>query len=280
MRNEYSLKSITYTNFYDCLLTLKNKIPCNDIFILDTYSIPIQKSFDIEKLKEVKEAEDLKYHFIFQKEEFEYTIKFYSYDPILSIELTGFEESIEKELFDLIENILGLIPPTEEDIRNKVNFYQMTKLLWDANDKIDELKSIILTKNQNIRTNCFLSFRFDDHSKSLAFDVKGFLELVKVNVLSGLGYEPRSVSEKVLDRLSQKVDLFILIHSQSGDSDWINQEIGVAKGRNIPIMVLKEEGTEQKSSLLGDNEYIEFPKDNISNCFIGILQALEYIENK
>ena len=152
-------------------------------------------------------------------------------------------------------------------------------LLWKVYDKIeliskrlDEIESKSLG---NIR--CFVSFRFDEHSKALAFELREFMELVGVEFVSGLGYEPRSVSEKVLERLSEPLNLFIVLFSSSGDSAWLNQEVGVARAFNLSILVLKEESSNVDLGMLGDTEYLLFPKDNISKSFVGILQAFSYL---
>jgi hypothetical protein len=83
----------------------------------------------------------------------------------------------------------------------------------------------------------------------------------------------------VLDRLSGDLDLFIVIYSSTGDSAWLNQEIGVARARKLPILVIREEGSEADFGMLGDTEYLQFPKKSISNAFVGILQALSYVKN-
>jgi len=281
MEKQYSLKSVTFTNFYECIEKLKNKISYKTIRVYQTFGhYATEKSnFDFTQLKSVKSGFDLHYTFYFSEDTFP-NIGFESFNTILKIGLNGFNEVIEEELFNTIESLLKLLPPDNEDIREISTLEQITNTLWHVYDSIEELREIQLKKNNETERNCFLSFRFDDHSKSLAFELKEFLDLCNINVISGLGYEPRSVSEKVLSRLTQKIDLFILINSLSGDSAWINQEIGVAKSKNIPIVVLNEERTDEKSSLLGDNEYIIFPKNIISKSFIGILQALKYIEKK
>jgi hypothetical protein len=227
----------------------------------------------------VKSGFDLEYTFYFSENNHLPNVIFDSFHTTLKIRLNGFDENIAKELFKSIEKDLGLLPPDSQDIREISSLEQITKVMWQVNDGIEELKSLQLIDNSIKEVNCFLSFRFDDHSKSLAFELKEFLELCNINIISGLGYEPRSVSEKVLNRLTQKIDLFILLNSLSGDSAWINQEIGVAKSKHIPIVVLNEEGADEKSSLLGDNEYIIFPQNIITKSFIGILQALKYLKS-
>jgi len=193
--------------------------------------------------------------------------------------IKGFEDRLAEELFKIIEEYLSLEEPTEEDLRSLAGFEDNIKLLWRVYDNtagiLNQLKTIADGPKKNLR--CFLSFRFDDHSKALALELREFLELIQVEVISGLGYEPRSISEKVLERLGDPLDLFIVIHSSAGDSAWLNQEIGVARGRNLPILVLREESSEADLGMIGDTEYLLFPDDNISKAFVGILQGLSYV---
>lgn len=68
-----------------------------------------------------------------------------------------------------------------------------------------------------------------------------------------------------------------MILAKGGESAWLHQEIGVAKGRSIPVLVLKEEGTSFSEGLLSDLEYASFPVDVISATFIPLLQPLRYV---
>jgi hypothetical protein len=80
--------------------------------------------------------------------------------------------------------------------------------------------------------------------------------------------------------LQVPLDLFVVILSISGDSAWLNQEIGVARGRGIPVLVLKENGPDADLGMLGDIEYLAFPENNISSTFVGLLQALSYLDKQ
>jgi hypothetical protein len=137
-------------------------------------------------------------------------------------------------------------------------------------------KLAVSSKFDSLR--CFVSFRFDEHSKALALELRNFMELAGLEFISGLGYEPRSVSEKVLDRLKGRINLFIVILASGADSAWLHQEIGVAKGRGLPVMVLREDGAGFDEGLLSDIEYASFPKGQISGVFIPVLQAIQYIQ--
>jgi hypothetical protein len=102
--------------------------------------------------------------------------------------------------------------------------------------------------------------------------------------------EPTALAKKVL-ALVENCNLFIAICSQkekvlrkeiSGfyarltgksiefewkTSDWIIQEIGLAIGRSIPVIILLEEGVRRPGGLQGDVEYISFTRENPNGCF-------------
>ena len=199
---------------------------------------------------------------------------------ILEVEIEGFDPQKTAELYQIVETGLDLKKATGDDYRRVASLPNIAALLWKIYDKTEDVSKKLSAKSTKIRPRkrCFVSFRFDDHNKALAFELKEFLELVGVSFVSGLGYEPRSISEKVLNRLAGPLDLFIVIFSSAGDSAWLHQEIGVARARKLPILVLKEESQDVDLGMLGDTEYISFPRDGISKTFVGILQALSYVE--
>lgn len=57
-------------------------------------------------------------------------------------------------------------------------------------------------------------------------------------------------------------------------SDWIIQEIGLAKARNFEIILLIEEGVRRPGGLQGDVEYIPFTRDAPEKSFNKILEMI------
>lgn len=57
-------------------------------------------------------------------------------------------------------------------------------------------------------------------------------------------------------------------------SDWIIQEIGVAIGRDMKIIVLLQKGVRIPGRLFSDLEYIEFSPESLEECFKKLLQML------
>jgi len=57
-------------------------------------------------------------------------------------------------------------------------------------------------------------------------------------------------------------------------SDWIIQEIGFAIGKDMPIILLLENGLRPPGQMQGNLEYIAFDRNNISGCFDRLLQMI------
>lgn len=63
-------------------------------------------------------------------------------------------------------------------------------------------------------------------------------------------------------------------------SDWILQEIGMAIGRNMDLILLVESGIENVGGLQGDIEYIEFSRNSLDGAFQRILQMIRALKPK
>ena len=57
-------------------------------------------------------------------------------------------------------------------------------------------------------------------------------------------------------------------------SDWIIQEIGLAVGRQMSIVLFLEEGVREPGGLYGDMEYIRFSRERPKDCFDKFLEML------
>jgi tetratricopeptide (TPR) repeat protein len=121
------------------------------------------------------------------------------------------------------------------------------------------------------------------------------------------GAEPKDVREKVLARLEDK-NLFIGICTRKEraiadahlkkpwysdrlriaadvefewkTSDWIIQEIGLAVGRGMDLILLVEEGVRAPGGLQGDIEYIPFNREAPERSFGKLLQMLAALSPK
>ena len=68
--------------------------------------------------------------------------------------------------------------------------------------------------------------------------------------------------------------MFVAIATPQEDSTWIIQEITTAATLDKYVFILKEADVTLKEGILGDHEYIPFPKDQLSKTFIPILEGL------
>lgn len=121
------------------------------------------------------------------------------------------------------------------------------------------------------------------------------------------GAEPKLVTEKVLSLL-QESNLFIAVCTRkerviadeklvpailnknrlSGDakeyqwktSDWIIQEIGLAVGRGLKLVLLLEDGVRSPGALQGNLEYIPFHRDSPEKCFPKLMEMISSASGK
>jgi tetratricopeptide (TPR) repeat protein len=63
-------------------------------------------------------------------------------------------------------------------------------------------------------------------------------------------------------------------HLQWKTSDWVLQEIGLAVGRGMSLILLVEKGVREPGGLSGDVEYILFERDSVSNSFGKLLEMV------
>jgi hypothetical protein len=80
-------------------------------------------------------------------------------------------------------------------------------------------------------------------------------------------------------RLELPLDAVVVIVIDD-ESFWTRDEIAIAKARGIPIVPLVASGTDFTSGIFGDLEWIRFEPDHIEQAFIGLLEAIRYIELK
>lgn len=97
-----------------------------------------------------------------------------------------------------------------------------------------------------------------------------------VKVTTGRSYEPRRISDKVLDKLAGPVDFVILLLCQ-GESLWTRDEIVTARQRGIIVVPIVESGAKFEPGVFGDIEYIEFAQSHIGDSFLKLLEAVTFI---
>jgi tetratricopeptide (TPR) repeat protein len=153
----------------------------------------------------------------------------------------------------------------------------------------------------------FVGHSFTDNDETVVRAFLKFFDQVK-NMNIGFSWEhaepaePKELAEKVL-RLMEDKNLFIgictskeaaiqsdklrkgtlkkkilkaeEIHFTLKTSDWIIQEIGLAKGRNMDLILLVEQGVRQPGGLQGSLEYITFERHSPEKSFVKVLEMVQ-----
>lgn len=158
----------------------------------------------------------------------------------------------------------------------------------------------------------FVGHSFTENDKEVVRQFTDFFDNVK-NMGIGFSWahaepaEPKVLSEKVLELMEGK-NLFIAICTvkelvtvpdklkkilfnrnmlkvksdelEKKTSDWVIQEIGVAVGRKMDVILLLEEGIRNPGGLQGDMDYIAFTRDEPSKSFNKIIEMLTALSPK
>lgn len=156
------------------------------------------------------------------------------------------------------------------------------------------------------RVAAFVGHSFSEADKEVVRQFLDFFDRVaKMNI--GFSWEhaeyaePSVLSEKVLRLVKDKnvfigictgkeyviqpgklnsglIDRTVLIGKRNDyetkTSDWIIQEIGLAIGKDMSVVLLVEEGVRDPGGLQGDLEYIPFGRKEPSRCFSKLLEML------
>jgi hypothetical protein len=186
--------------------------------------------------------------------------------------LNGARATLERVL-QLQESQESLYDPFSGDTDRRI-----AEALVPILKRVEQLEEALLAPSRRLR--CFLSYRFTESNEIVALKIQQFLTLVNVEVLSGATYEPRQVSEKVLSRLREPLDLIILLITSNGESMWTRDEIGAAIHRGIALVPLVEKGAKFEPGLFADIEYVEFAAGHVGDAFLKLLQAVHFVREQ
>jgi hypothetical protein len=145
--------------------------------------------------------------------------------------------------------------------------------LLNAIEAALSLQLISQTSKDRVLASAFIAHSFQEDGSSYANELARFLGLLRIHSQSGRGFAPMKVSEKVTARLARH-DLFFGIITPEEDYTWITQEMAAAASLKKDVFILKQEDVKLKEGILGDHEYIAFPKGQFSKTFIPILEGL------
>jgi hypothetical protein len=185
-----------------------------------------------------------------------FELRYSSGDVSKSFGLQRFITLDDDDLLKLNLDGLGSV----EDVRSLADFLGL---------KVDT----VTPKKPTLEKKCFIAHRFDERGEELAEKLARFLSLLNFDVLTGRGFVPGSVSEKVKSRMSQQALVFAILTSGE-DNTWLIQE-SLLGSLEKPLFLLKETQYSFKPGLLGDHEYIPFTAPNLETTFIPILEGIK-----
>lgn len=88
----------------------------------------------------------------------------------------------------------------------------------------------------------FLSYKFKhDKSENLVSNLKGFLNAANILPIDGKALNPINDLNVQLIDLIEQCDFMIAIHFKEFPNDYSNQEIGFAKGKGIPVILITDD---------------------------------------
>jgi hypothetical protein len=195
----------------------------------------------------------------------------------LSADVDANEPEELDALFSALENALALSrwqrKPESEDSEEDDPIKRMGNLLADITDRVKQLENT--SSRQSIT--CFLSYQFSGISRDYGRLVKEFLEeLSDIRVVTGEGYEPRTIQDKVRSRLAG-IDVVVLIEVAERRSVWTRDEIARTQTPGVFFIPLVEKGAAFEPGIYGEHEHISFAQGHVSDAFLGLLQGINYV---
>lgn len=206
-------------------------------------------------------------------------------DDYLSLDITAENADQLRISADTVIKELGLTqaPSPSERLRRQLKEdgeVAMPTLGQVVEELMARVSTLEAERSSDPRVTVFLSFQFDDKSKAYAAQVETYLRLMDVDVITGLGYEPRRVSEKVNERLSSGIDGVVLIEVAGSSSSWTRDEIARAQSPGVFLIPLVEAGGKFDSGIFGDHEYIRFGEGHVGDAFVGLVEGINYIRRQ
>jgi hypothetical protein len=194
-------------------------------------------------------------------------------DGLIEVDATSDTPDDMQALLDLLTKGLDLKEASDEVLSRKGGPSRK-----EISERLAVLERIVLGPNRTLR--CFLSYRFTPENEDPARKLKDFLTLLGIDVVTGTTYEPRPVSQKVMERLKDDLDFVVLLIGHDGESLWTRDEIASAKHKMIPLVPIVENGVSFSPGLFGDLEYVTYAKDHIGDSFFKVLEAVKYVRQQ
>ena len=196
---------------------------------------------------------------------------------LIAVEASSDTPDSMQVILELLTTTLGLEEASDEIIA-KEQGPSIRDSIREMSERLAVLEKIVLGPSRTLR--CFLSYRFTPENEDPARRLQDFLTLLGIDVVTGNTYEPRPVSQKVMERLEDDLDFVVLLIGQDGESFWTRDEIAAAKQKKIPLVPIVEEGMNFSSGLFGDLEYVTYSRDHIGDSFLKVLEAVKYVRQQ
>lgn len=127
----------------------------------------------------------------------------------------------------------------------------------------------------------FVGHSFSDDDKEIVEQIIRFLTKLGVKCETGARPEPRTVSDKVLDRINA-AELFVGIFTRRDSKEngtfstsaWVIEEKATALAAGKRLLLFVEDGVSEFGGLQGDYEYVCFDRKDFGTALV---QAMDYV---
>jgi hypothetical protein len=126
----------------------------------------------------------------------------------------------------------------------------------------------------------FVAYPFDDRDKWIRQCVPSLLSFYGCDIRSGADYYAQDIADAVTNDIAKSslvVAFLTRAHKISDDSwvpsQWVLQEIGFARGKDIPVIVIRENGVLYKTGILGNIQIIELDAEEEAFAAFSALQS-------
>lgn len=206
------------------------------------------------------------------KDNFERMLAIYPRDHFIQLLVKAPDSILLNEARKIISETLGW----KEFDHAALQLNSLPNQLQKLENRIQALENTIRPANRRLK--CFLSYRFNKRTGEYAAELTRFLELVEIEVVSGAGYEPRRITDKVKAKLGKSIDFVVYLVTKEGESAWTRDELASSFGKGYYLIPLVETGADFQAGMLGDWEYINFEEGHVGDAFNRILEAIRFIK--
>ncbi len=119
----------------------------------------------------------------------------------------------------------------------------------------------------------------DENSIKEMYDALSRLEDVEISIPQWVQAEEKSVAHKIKEDLDRTNLAIVLITFNSTNTMWLNQEIGYASAKNIPIISVVEKGIDVKG-FLEEQRYIVFQRGDFKHNVYQIISEMREISSQ